>query len=678
MVKNDVKGSICRFAAILILLSLLCPSCVSAECGECDGSCNGDNCNRTQCLNDPKSCDDGRLSWKPYATSANNSPPGRVESFNPIMNASISGGKNVTVSVNCDDGNSCTRDYFGQNGCVHDRLNCDDGNPCTMDYCGANGCVHDRLNCDDGNVCTDDSCNPAIGCVNAANTASCDDGNACTADYCSPNGCVHDTLICDDGNAGIADAYGSCSCENSRPSSDSAYAMPGSNSANAMPSSDSTNAMPGNDSTNAMPGNDSANASAFEPWEPGVSETDIGYSVEYITSNETQSDRENASTEICDDGDPCTIDTNDGRGCIYASRNCDDENDSTLDSCEAGDCVNVPIVISENNSSIEFSNQAFSAGHRHKCNDSNWCTNDTFDGNACVHTPKDCDDNNSITFDYCYGGDCIHILTSCDDGIACTTDSYNGTDCVHTSNCDDKIPCTVDSCDPVTGCKYVPKNSNCNDGNPCTVDTCDSVLGCKHKPVVCGKGKTCINGFCHYPYVYAYPYAYPYTYPYASPYTEPYNYNQPSKSYTIPAGTDITLPYGAVLTALDTLKVENGIAYSSGSPLRFVRELGRNQPVLVDQSSLLISDQAEMIGLSWQTSAFTVVLIQPDGSVLPLKGDDQNVLHLIGSNYDYYFLHKPAKGNWNIEIRPTDPGALGQGFSLITGPVRGAAPLQSA
>ena len=109
-----------------------------------------------------------------------------------------------------------------------------------------------------------------------------------------------------------------------------------------------------------------------------------------------------------------------------------------------------------------------------------------------------------------------------------------------------------------------------------------------------------------------------------------------------------------------------------------MRELGRNQAVSGYQSNLLISDQAEMIGLSWQTSTFTVVLIQPDGSVLPLKGDNQNVLHLMGSNYDYYYLRSPAKGNWNVEIRPVNPGTGGEGFSLITGLVRGAAPLQSA
>ena len=285
----------------------------------------------------------------------------------------------------------------------------------------------------------------------------------------------------------------------------------------------------------------------------------------------------------------------------------------------------------------------------------------------------------------------------CDDGSPCTTDSYNGTACVHTSkNCDDKNPCTVDSCDPVTGCKNVLKNCDdgksctidycdgygncvhkqisCDDGNPCTIDYCDSVWGCIHALVVCEPGKTCINGVCQYPY---YTYPYPYAYPYVAPYTEPYKTSQPTESYnyTIPAGSVVTLPWGAKVTALETLKVENGIAYSSAPPLRFVRLLGQNQTASGNQSDLSMSDQAEMIGLSWQTSPFSVVLIQPDGSVLPVKGDGQKVLHLIGSNYDYYFLHEPAKGNWSVDIWPRNSGTGGEGFSLITGLVRGAAPL---
>jgi hypothetical protein len=759
VVKNMVKGKLCRCIPIFILLSLLFPSCVSAQCGECDDrdSCTRDYCNGTECLHVPMNCEDkSQSTWNPYGMNANINQPGRVGSFNPFTNAAFGGGE-----ANCSDGNPCTRDYYGLNGCVHDPLNCndgnpctmdncgangcvqypvncddgnpcttdscggyggcvhdpmicDDGNPCTVDYCGANGCVHDPVNCDDSNPCTTDHCgvnscvhdllncddgNPcttdycgANGCIN--DPMSCDDGNPCTTDSCGANGCVHDPMICDDGNFGIADASGSCSCGNSLTSSDNA---------------------------NAMPSSDSANASAFEPWEPGVSNTDIGYSVEYVTSNESQSDKENPivigsgdniTTEFsnqsfsakyyqpdCDDNDSCTIDIFDGKACVYTLKDCDDANDSTLDSCQAGACINLPVVLSgEDNITTEFSNQSFSARHyQPDCNDNDNCTIDTFNGNVCVNTPKDCDDKNATTFDYCYEGNCVHILKNCDDGSACTTDSYNGTDCVHTSTyCVDNNPCTINSCDPVTGCKYVPiicddgkgcttdycdghgncvhKQISCGDGNPCTIDYCDSVWGCVHALVVCEPGKICINGFCQYPY---YTYPYPYPYPYVAPYTEPYKTSQPTESYnyTIPAGSVVTLPWGAKVTALETLKVENGIAYSSAPPLRFVRLLGQNQTVSGNQSDLSMSDQAEMIGLTWQASPFSVVLIQPDGSVLPVKGDGQKVLHLIGSNYDYYFLHEPAKGNWSVDIWPRNSGTGGEGFSLITGLVRGAAPL---
>ncbi len=557
MVKNNVKSNLCRFLVILILLTLLFPFCVSGQCEECDDSCNGDNCNGTQCLNDTKSCEDGGLStWKPYVTNANISQPGKVESFNPLTNVSFGEGESVPASVNCDDGNSCTRDYYGQNGCVHDPVNCDNG---TVDIANA-------------------------------------------------------------------------------PSS-----------------------------------SDEGNASATQPRESGAHEEDIGYNEENVTRNESQSDRENVSVQIiCDDADPCTTDSYDGAACIYKPGICDDGNESILDSCEAGTCINDTIIIyTENNSTSESLNQSFSTRHPPPdCDDNDSCTIDTFNGKECLHTLLDCSDDNATTFDYCYEGNCVHILTSCNDSNPCTTDSYNGTGCVHTSeNCDDGKPCTADSCDPEEGCKHV---SICDDGNPCTLDYCDGVWGCRHTPVACGQEKTCIDGFCLHPY--AYHYAYPYIYPY----TEPYNYNQPIKSYTIPVGTSIDLPWGAKVTALDTLKVENGIAYSGVTPLRFMIDLGQNPPVSGYQSNLLISDQAEMIGLSWQTSPFTVVLIQPDGSVLPLNGDNQNVLHLMGSSYDYYFLRSPARGNWNVEIKPTNPGTRGQGFSLITGFVRGAAPLQSA
>ena len=73
-----------------------------------------------------------------------------------------------------------------------------------------------------------------------------------------------------------------------------------------------------------------------------------------------------------------------------------------------------------------------------------------------------------------------------------------------------------------------------------------------------------------------------------------------------------------------------------------------------------------MVGLAWQSNPFSVTLIKPDGSKLFPDSDRQNIKHVTGTNYDYYFLRNPAKGIWNIEIRPINPGSRGESFSLIT------------
>ncbi|MCX6672810.1 MAG: hypothetical protein NTY37_03420, partial [Methanothrix sp.] len=100
-----------------------------------------------------------------------------------------------------------------------------------------------------------------------------------------------------------------------------------------------------------------------------------------------------------------------------------------------------------------------------------------------------------------------------------------------------------------------------------------------------------------------------------------------------------------------------------------------DQAVSGYQTGLSISEWAEMIGLSWKDVGFTLTLIQPNGITLPVQGDNQNVMHLLGSNYDYYFLRSAAIGNWGIEVKPINAGANGVGFSLINGLVKGAAPI---
>ena len=659
MDKEMKIDKLCVSFSIFILCMLLLTCSASAQCEDCDDKnpCTKDLCDGMRCQHMPQSCDEGSsFSW---AHSLIGADIGTTD----IANSSIQNNlvpsvldDAIDTSASCDDNNPCTKDSYGENGCINDPVNCDDGSSCTYDYCGANGCVHDPIDCDDGCPCTSDYCS-ANGCIH--DPVNCDDSSLCTFDYCGTNGCIHDPVNCDDGNASTADICGPSGCINSPLLGDSS----------------------------------DVSANTLEFLSPVIPEIQNKTERENTTNNESQSGGEMAKAlPICDDDNPCTTDSYNGTGCIYASLDCNDGNDSTFDSCRDGACINEPInivnIIAANNSTAVSSSEALFAGHPRSCDDHDPCTIDTLNGTECEHNPKICNDGNDSTFDYCYGGECYNTTTSCDDGNNCTTDKFNGNVCVHTpKNCDDIDACTIDTCDEGK-CVHTPKNCDdgnpctydkcdhkigcyntwkCNDGNPCTIDYCDPVWGCLHSPVVCRDGKTCINGVCQYPY---YTYAAPY-YPYAAP-TSPL---PSTNSYTIPAGTAVTLPWGQSVTALNTLKVENGITYPSASPLRFARMLGENQAISVNQMGQSISEQAEMIGLSWKDARSNLTLIQPNGSALPAQGDNQNVVHLVGSNYDYYFLSSSAaKGNWSIEVKPIIPSSNGVGFSLITGLVKGAIP----
>ena len=130
--------------------------------------------------------------------------------------------------------------------------------------------------------------------------------------------------------------------------------------------------------------------------------------------------------------------------------------------------------------------------------------------------------------------------------------------------------------------------------------------------------------------------------------------------------------------ALDSVQVENGIAYTARAPLIFVRKFGDNLAISRDQSLGQGSERVEMVGLTWQNNPMRMTLIKPDGSQLSAKSDNQNIKHLTGSNYDYYFLRKPASGYWSIGISPTYPSASGGGFRLISGLVGGIVPANKA
>jgi len=65
--------------------------------------------------------------------------------------------------------------------------------------------------------------------------------------------------------------------------------------------------------------------------------------------------------------------------------------------------------------------------------------------------------------------------------------------------CDDNNPCTNDSCDPQSGCKFIPNGNSCEDGNPCTFnDKCSGGECVSGAFVVCDDGNPCTDNVCDY------------------------------------------------------------------------------------------------------------------------------------------------------------------------------------
>ena len=543
-----------------------------------------------------------------------------TEDDKPIMSPrdALFNPRSISVSdttINCDDRNSCTRDYQEDDGCYHEAISCDDGDSSTIDTCGPSGCINtpapsleeNRLpqpmrqsilietqiinetnavdgksdvrceDCDDGNACTTDSCDPLTGCIHAA--VDCNDNDACTADTCDPiTGCNNEPITCDDGNESTTDSCQSGEC---------VYQLVG----DYVNNTEILAVIPIADNLSSSSQNNSTALSAAG-------------SHEHSDRHKCKDDKD------CDDRDPCTD-----------------------DSCHDGKCRN---------------------------------------------TPKVCNDNNDSTNDYCYSGKCYNTTDVCVSDN-CHTGTFDGKKCIKIFKCRDGNPCTDDRCDRNGRCYYPSK---CDDGNPCTIDRCDHGR-CTNTLIECSYGKTCIDGVCRYPDYYSYYPYYPY-YPYGVPYapsapTAPAPAPSKPQSYTIPAGTSITLPWGGSMLSAEVLQVYNGLAYPGATPISFTRDLGSPAQIAsIGQVALSAMNQWEMIGLSWKDASFKLTLVQPNGAVLPSQGDGRNVVHLTGSNYDYYFLKSPPAGDWTVQILPVNATPSGTGYSLLSGLVQGAIPPNQA
>ena len=629
-----MEGKIYHCIIILILSGLLIPISVSAQCGDCDdrNPCTKDICNGTKCEHIPLSCyGSSFITYANPRISSNGSVPLNASAYNASVMPQ-SGGRSVLQSpVSCDDGNPCTNDYPGLAGCIHDPVNCDEVSEQIRDYCG---CPPAGANKDTSPL--DPQTGIAFGVFLSPESAGVDDAGQETAS--SPPMAENQAAPAKDGLIGATE--------------------------------------------------DSLAAVTQENLTGPIQENLTGPAQENLTGPA----QENLTGPIQENLTGAVLDSMTG----VASENL------------TGDAL-------ENMTGAAMAEMSALIKNVSECDDGDPCTDDHLVNGKCMHFLKTCNDNDPTNFDYCYEGECIHSPINCDDGDACTIDSYNGTACVYRPvNCDDGNPCTEDSCNKLAGCQNMEINRDndyctvecedgkpvfkpliCDDGDPCTIDYCDKARGCVHVPICGPFGHHCFP-YCYYlplGHPYPYPYVYQpvkYYYPYSpapviaapstatasspAPSTAAASSSPPTKSYTIESGKVIILPWNETVTALDTLQVENGIAFSSGSGIRFARQMGTSKvyQLLGGQN---ISDRAEMVGLSWPEGGipFTLTLIQPNGITLSVKDGDKNALHLTGSNYNYYFLRDPAKGYWTAVVTPEQSSASGIGFSLISGLVEGIA-----
>ncbi len=117
-----------------------------------------------------------------------------------VADAQCNNGACVGTFITCPASPSPCRESVcdSKQGCVEQDIPgfCDDGDPCTEDLCGDNGCLHpwaadgttcgEYVQCESVAICQSGQCNT----IPVPDGAPCEDGNVCTTDTCQGGACV--------------------------------------------------------------------------------------------------------------------------------------------------------------------------------------------------------------------------------------------------------------------------------------------------------------------------------------------------------------------------------------------------------------------------------------------------------------------------------------------------------
>ncbi|MEC8024156.1 MAG: hypothetical protein VX223_09505, partial [Myxococcota bacterium] len=463
------------------------------DCGDGD-PCTMDSCGEFGCTSIPKDCADN----DPCTTDV-------CEPSSGVCHQTV---------VPCDDQDPCTSDYCDPTASVDEQCkhlpiapgvcgsvceqpsDCGDGNPCTLDGCGLDGCTNEPPDCDDGESCTVDTCDPLSGectheilpnCfVGCTQDSHCDDGKVCTTDVCTLGQCESTADPSCVPCSGLADCANENLCV-------------------VVLCELAEGQIEGECTTSSRTCYDGVNCT-FDTCDPNV-----GCVFKTLAGCEVGCDDD----ADCDDGNLCTDDVCelDESACSNTLIACNDGDPCTLDACtpDTGTCASLPWPACDDEGG-DCADDTKCQSVSNACL-SGYCAGPD-DDKRCIFEPVLCNDANSCTTDVCEseGAGCVFIQESsgcipgdcetaadCDVGdlcaVAACVDGLCAPTCIDDFDCDDSDANTLDSCLSDGRCIHVPGvpctfDADCWDENACTRETCDMGT-CRSRPIQCDDGRVC-------------------------------------------------------------------------------------------------------------------------------------------------------------------------------------------